>query len=155
MAVNGALLSSANCCCRLAQSRRWGSNPQSPHYGCGALPLELHRPSNHHSPFTKIIPVRNRTPSSTFEASRASVTLQGQVSVGSWQRQSAVNAVSVHCRVPTDAVPGAGVEPAPAGSEPAVLPLDDPGIQESGVRHQGSGNVWLRTTDSWSLTPDS
>ena len=43
----------------------------------------------HHSPLTNHIPVRNRTPSSTFEASRASVTLRGQdQSSGGWGRTS-------------------------------------------------------------------
>src|SRR5205807_10449577 len=33
--------------------------------------------------------------------------------------------------------PGAGVKPTPAGSEPAVLPLDDPGMSSS----QGGGRT--------------
>lgn len=31
---------------------------------------------------------------------------------------------------PRQTVPGVGVEPTPAGSEPAVLPLDDPGMEQ-------------------------
>ncbi len=80
------------------QSRRWDSNPLGPRYEGGALPVEHRRLLS--------IPVRSRTSPSTFARSRASATPRG---------------------CPHQA-PGAGVGPTPAGSEPAVLPLDDPGI---------------------------
>lgn len=85
------------------QSQRWDSNPHTPLYESGARPVEQRRLVS--------TPSRNRTCIPTFGESCA-----------------------VPCTIRVSkppGVPGVGIEPTPTGSEPAVLPLDDPGGRSS------------------------
>jgi hypothetical protein len=77
--------------------------------------------------------VRSRTSPSTFARSRAAGTPRGRpprvprpgVEPGPAPSEGAMMSVSP----PGHSDPGAGIEPALAGSGPAVLPLDDPGVR--------------------------
>ena len=92
------------------QSQRWESNPHTPHYEYGARPIELRRRVS--------IPVRSRTPSSTFEASRASTTLRG-------------------CH----SEPRPGIEPGPRPSESRVLSVAPPGPKIRGLESNQHSRV--------------
>ena len=136
---------------RVEQSQRWDSNPLRPRYEGGARPVE-HR---WHSGW----PVGVEPTQPRFTAGSRTRFGFGH-SASTWTRtrnpgfavprdaRFTTEAISTPARSrtwtcslgpsrdgsvspPRYAVPGVGVEPTPAGSEPAVLPLDDPGIESS------------------------